>query len=457
MRLRNKIAFPLCLVALYGVCSAIAQEGAKPVYDVWLSSRFQYESDATGSDADIRPYVSLYGHGLLDGHLDLRLSGAFDWDTNGEDSIDHANERAWKRVHEAAVDFHDYGPLSHLVLGRQYFPRVDYLHFDGLSLSLWDHGEVGVFGFGGRPVSYYSSNDNEWLAGAGIQYRPLDSTEIQVDGYGIDDLEEEDFVTAVRVFQSFPSGFGDAVEARWIDGDFRDLELRLYYHGAEKHDWSAMVYWQADQVGDDFHRSQSRYFSAYSGFMGPLEEHVLLSLDVNRYLGEHVTLSAGGSYRDFMDRDKEGGENFTNVDSARITAGFSVSDLPTPGLNFGLYANHYRNPEESSWDLTGEIGYTFSPRLEASCGVTRIRYDFSDDYFFRDRFDRRVIDENGGTHTGSLLFFEVRYKPAARWRIVVRGEREDTDGLPEEHSYLLSLRIDYRFRTARSKAKKTAE
>ena len=244
------------------VAATVARGGTQPVYDISLSNRFRYESDATGTDADFRPYASVYGHDLVDGHLDGRFSGALDLDTNGDDATDRAFNESWPRVHEAALDLHSYGALDHLVLGRQYLPRVDYLHFDGLSLSLCEKDRVGFFAFGGRPVSYYTpytSNAGEWLAGGGVRVRPLPSTEIQADAYGINDGGKDLLANAIRLSQSLGYGFSDSAEARWVDGGFSDLTARLYYMDPARYDVSTQVYWQAPQWGDDPRTRESRY------------------------------------------------------------------------------------------------------------------------------------------------------------------------------------------------------
>ena len=453
MKIREAFLCSCCFAAVCGGFAAAAQGDTKPVYDIWLSNRVQHESDATGSDTDLRQVLSVYGRDLLDGHLDLRLSGAHDFDLDREDTIDDAYSDEWPRLYEAALDLHDYGALSHLVLGRQRLSDVDYLHFDGLSLSLWEGEKVGVFGFGGRPFSYYSSNDGEWLAGAGARFRPLPSTSIQVDGYGIDDGGRETvFASALRVSQYFASGFGDTLEARWLDNDFRDLSVRLHCRQNAAFDISGGVYWQAERLGAADSTRGSRYFSLYSDFMRPAEEQLSFSINGNRYLGDHFTVSAGGGYKYILDREREGGQNTANVDSKRVTLGFSVADLPTPGLDLDLFASYYRHPDEDYCDLNGEIGYAFTPRFRASCGVTYAEYDFAEYLPFRDRFGQRIPDENGGRQTSRLVFLEAQYRPSARWRILGRAELEDVEQLSED-AYAVSLRVDYHLWTSPAEKK----
>ncbi|OGV63397.1 MAG: hypothetical protein A3K19_30895 [Lentisphaerae bacterium RIFOXYB12_FULL_65_16] len=438
------------LVAGCGVFTAGAEEARKPVYDVWLSNRFQYESDATGSDADFKQHLSLSGRDLMNGHMDLRLSGVNEFDLNGNDTTDAAYDQTWPRLYEAAVDLHDYDALSHLVLGRQYLPNVDYLHFDGLSLSLWEDEKVGLFAFGGQPVSVYTSTDGEWLAGGGVRVRPLSSTEIQADAYGIHDTGEDVLASALRMSQYFAPGFGDTVEARWIEDDFRDLSARLFYQNSGRFDVTGRVFWQAAQLGEDARTYDTRNFSEYSRLMGPSEEQLSLSLDGNYYLGEHYTLSAGGGYRYILDQSKEGGENVANVDSGRLSAGFSVADVPIDGLTFDLSASYYSHPDESFYDVTGELGYTFTPRFRASGGVTHQLYDYTDELLYVDRLGRPIPDENGGEQMSDVFFVESQYKLSNRWRFVTRGEYEVADELAED-AYMVSVRVDYHFRTASGK------
>ncbi|NOY82188.1 MAG: hypothetical protein GXP31_14415 [Kiritimatiellaeota bacterium] len=450
MKLRQSSVCVFCLMAVSGTYPTVARAQTTAFYDIWLSNRLQYERDFTGSDADYRPQMGIYGYGLLDGHLDLRLSGAGDFDLNREDTIDAAYEDSWPRFYDASLDFHDFGPVSHLILGRQDLPDVDYLHFDGLSLSLWESSPVGFFAFGGRPVSYYSSNAGEWLAGAGVRYRPAGSTQLQADAYKIDDRGENVFAYALRMSQYFSSGFGDMIEARWIEEDFRDLSARLYYHGSSKYDISGLIYWQAMSLGTDAHTADTRYFSMYSGFMRPVDKYLFFSFDANRYLGEHYTLSLGGSYKRVLDRAKEGGENFTNIDNSRLSAGFSVVDLPIPNLTFEVFASRYRHPAEGLWDLTGEVGYRFTPRFKASCGATKARYRFSDELFFLDRFGQPIPDETGGIKVSDVVFVEMRCKPAEHWLVALRCERETADDL-SGNAYRIDLRVDYRFRISSKK------
>ena len=151
------------------------QEKKKAVFDVRSSTRYRTDSDDYGHDHDLYQYLSLHVYDMMDGHLDFYSHGAFDIDLNETDGSDNAYDEAWPRLNESYLDFHDYGPLSHLRIGRQFLYDVDDLHFDGLYSSFLEDEQLGFFIFGGRPVSYYSSNSNEWLAGGGVQWRPWDS------------------------------------------------------------------------------------------------------------------------------------------------------------------------------------------------------------------------------------------------------------------------------------------
>jgi hypothetical protein len=171
--------------------------------------------------------------------------------------------------------------------------------------------------------------------------------------------------------------------------------------------------------------------------MGPAEENLLFSLEGNRYLGKHLTLNAGAGYKYILDRDHEGGENFTNVDSRRLSAGLSVTDLPMAGFSFDLFGSYYLHPTEDFYEITAEVGYLFTPRLQVSTGATRGVYDFSDWLLFH---------ETGGVQASNVVFLETRYQLSSRWRIVLRGEYEDVDGWSED-AYMVSVRVDYHYRT----------
>lgn len=456
-----------CLLMIAAVAIPASHGETQPIYDFSLSNRFEYRRDASGYDSDFRSYGSAAAYNLMNGHLDARFSGATDIDLNNASAYDDAYNESWPRIHEALLDFHDYGDLSHLVIGRQYQSNVDNLHYDGLSLSLCEQDKVGFFAFGGRPVSYYTAptdtpnpgshgpsttwheDDGGWLGGGGVRYRPMASTQLQADAYGISDQGTDYLANALRMSQHFSSGFGDNVDARWVDGDFRDLSTRLFYQDAKRYDVAATVFWQAQRVGEDAEDRDSRYFSSYSGFMGPADENLYLSLDGNRYLGQYVTLNAGAGYKYLVDRAQRSDANFTNVDSQRFTTGITVADWPIHGLVMDFAGSYYLHPDENFYELTSEVGYDFTKKFHAGCGVTWGQYEYNDWLPFVDRFNNPVPaqDDRGGIQTTTTRFVEAQYKFNTKWRVAVRAEDEEVPEMSGD-AYAIKLRVDYHFRTS---------
>jgi len=192
-----------------------------------LTTRYRLRSDELADDQDIYQYFRVttdgvkLGSGTVKGTMFMRLARDIDGDNQKDWSNDYyysqrdildAEDSGWaERLYQGYLQFDNVIKNTNINIGRFYLEHLDTFQLDGADVSYKINDMVSVYGFGGKPVSYFedrNAEDKIFGAGTSIRYHntKLEGEYAYIKTEGIDDDYGK-----IKVTQLIDGGFVDVM------------------------------------------------------------------------------------------------------------------------------------------------------------------------------------------------------------------------------------------------------
>lgn len=392
-----------------------------------LRGTFRFTDDGRDpdSDQDLSQYIALDG-GYGD-HVAFEASGRVDEDIDGRQTpglfttiTDTYRRSARALLFTAHVDLLDLGPLALLRAGRQYGdPLGPDLHFDGgrLDLRPFDGDVLTVSVYGGQPVNLYeTSRRGDWLGGAALVVRPARSTTIRGDYVHITDRRREyrttldDDLFQLTLSQGLTDSLRVVLRAATFEGRSTRASAQVLLASPA---WDLRASLRYTVQAGDF-RDLSIQFSPLDQVLGGYAPFHELALTIDKGIGEHFGLAAGGNVRELMDEDDEGPFNH---EFARAYGEARTRDLPWSGLDLVATVEQYwAMGDDRTLAATGEVAQRFGDSIQVAAGTSYALY----------RFDEVLVIEREDVRT-YYLRAEWKLGPHLMLRASYAAERDDDE------------------------------
>ena len=407
--------------------------------ELWTYTRFRYENDDRGSQNYLMMYNDLTVTNIVKDRLEARFSGWFNIDP--DNGANKAVYYDYLRVSQAYLLLKFPEPNLRLSLGRQYLEKVDFFNMDGIHANLGAAGKQEFFLFGGRPVSFSSSTDAEYIFGGGIIFRPWWRTSLQLDAFTLKENDVNYDAAAIRLNQYLPLNTRAYGRLRLLTDGIRDVYTTLSSFFEEPGISSNISYFVQPQTRGTGKDALSREFSYYGQIFNARYAFQQFGLQLQKYAGEKWILNGGAMIKRLL--QDPGNYTWSNVDSNVFNAGLTRLDFFIDGLDVTVLGNHVENENDRFLDVTGEIDYKISRELSASVGMTYTGYQFA--YVeYPDTLNGQSAVYNLADHIGSKIYFiDISYSPSRTQKITLAGSYEDID---QRYSDAIVLQISYQHR-----------
>jgi len=422
------------LILLFLVPDSFALES-----ELWTYTRFRYEKDDRGSQNYLMMYNDLTVANIIKDRLEARFSGWFN--IAPDDGANKAVYYDYLRVSQAYLLFKIPEPDLRLSLGRQYLEKVDCFNIDGLHADLGAAGKQEFFLFGGRPVSFYSSTDDEYIFGGGMIFRPWWQTSLQLDAYALKENDINYEAAAIRMNQYLPLNTRAYGRLRLLQDGVRDVYATLSSFFDESGVSSNISYFVQPQTRGTGKDALSRDFSQYGQIFNASYAFQQAGLQLQKYTGDKWIINGGAMIKRLL--QDPGIYAWSNVDSNVFNAGLTRLDLFIAGLDVTVLGNYVDNKNDQFFDVTGEIDYKITKELSASVGMTYTGYQFA--YVeYPDTLNGQSAVYNLADHIGSKIYFiDLSYSPTRSQKIALAGSYEAID---QRYSDAIVLQISYQHR-----------
>lgn len=407
--------------------------------ELWTYTRFRHENDDRGSQNYLMMYNDLTVADIIRDRLEAKFSGWFNIDP--DDGADKAVYYDYLRVSQAYLLFKFPDSDLRLSLGRQYIEKVDCFNIDGIHADLGAAGKQAFFLFGGRPVSFYSSSDDAYIFGGGMNFRPGWRTAIQLDAFALKENDVLYDAAAIRMNQYLPLNTRAHGRLRLLQDGVRDAYATLSSFFEEPGISSTISYFVQPQTRGTGRDALSRDFSHYGQIFNASYAFQQAGLQLQMYAGDKWIINGGAMIKRLL--QDPGSYAWSNVDSNVFNSGLTRLDLFTAGLDVTVLGNYVENRNDRFLDITGEIDYKITKELSAAAGMTYTGYQFA--YVeYPDTLNGQPAVYNLADHIGSKIFYvDLCYSPTRSQKITLAGSYEVVD---QRYSDALVLHISYQHR-----------
>lgn len=396
---RSGLAFSLLLAAVLlipgglrgaEIGEAVIEGRAEVAYDA------DFAPESSAADHDLIQSIELDIYGKENDHYLFTFFGEMREDLDGSPggkefdmyrSVDDSfNRPVQGYVYDAYLDVMDYSVLNILRLGRQYGPKEQDAHFDGAALDLgFFRDRIGVFVYGGLPVHFFEEegggNFMDGLAGGGLDLSLHPTSRIVAEFQYVRDRNIfetlEDRTTQLSIYQSVISSLETYGSIRIVDEGVKDYSLQL--SGDFENEQLTFHLRFYHLVRTDKNRTIEH--SPYDGFLGSLYPHQQFDVGFFKGFGDHVGISAGGTYRYLLDGRQESIFNHSFM-TEYIT--LELYDVWTPGLgfSFSMYDwSTFAAREDRVTSVGGDVSYERSKVVRARAGSF---YNYYKTNYYRD-------------------------------------------------------------------------
>lgn len=412
-----------------------------------FNSSFQYRSLDDREDQDIREYLSLQFDDIYKDVLDGSFSMLWHEDFNGLDTpihdwddpfydIDNAIDNRF-RFYTGYIDLK--GLLldeSKLRLGRQYFDKIDYAHFDGATYEFSPHERFDIALFGGKPISFYSSTGGEAFYGGNVEYRVNSRLKTALRYYRYDADGFQDDLGAAELWYRFTDNTISHHEFSLLDGDPYLFENNLHVR-FDSIDFDVNA--ELTRMFDDI-RDHTINFNPYFPLVNGYEAFTHTSIFLTKGMGKYFSLIGSFDYR-FIDETQDPVHEFTNRDYRRYTAGAEF--YPHEKLTLGITGEYWDvHPDDDFSGITGEVEYRPTQQWTLSSGVDYGEYvqHYRDEFLFiQGQQDVFRVSPDVMTYWG-----RVKWNPRQKMYVSARFEVEDSD-YAEDNWYAFRLQCGVNF------------
>jgi hypothetical protein len=462
-RWRVGVIFCLCLPALAGNAAENAAEVNSASSEVrsatptgWFDSlkvsgswhsTYSFRTRGGQDDSDLYEFFSLRMTDIVKDRVDAAMSMFWYGDLDGGTrldpgqnydpffDLDSTTDRF--RFYTGYVDIKGLGfDKSRLRLGRQYLEGIDYSHFDGATYRFNPIDPLEVTLFGGRPISYFSSNDGDAFYGSNIQYRFTPQTKAAVRYYRYDTSFHNDDLAAAELWHLFSPNSQAHVEFSLLDGD-PYLFKTDYYGMIDSIDLDALI-----QVVHLFETINNHTidFDPYFPLLNGYEPFTYGSLLLTKGLGKQFRLLGGIDFRT-TDRALDPVSADTNREYRRGSLGLEW--LPNSLLSVSVRGELWDvDPRDRFTGVSGEVEYRPTKQWALSAGAEYGEYvqHYRDEFLLLFGDDRmfRISPE------AITYYARVRWKPTSRIFTSATFELEDENYDPSSY-YSIRLEMGLRF------------
>ena len=416
-----------------GAESVYLSKPMETTYDARLRMDYQFRAQDNQQESDLYNYFSGGVHNTAGGWLDVYMSGMTYQDlsrhpdssslaTNMFAGLDDANGVRDFRLFQLYGDIHDPDGNVHLDVGRQYLDVADYILVDGGQLLLFENELMGGRMFYGKPVSFYTSQEDDTAYGLSLVGRPWDGNRTRLtyahvsSSQGTNDANY--FVDSQQIFSDTVRG---RVQASMMNGDFRMMRSDCYYFAPDgktdaalgvsrwgSYDAATLAYSPLyDVLG-----KQDPYSYAYARFSQEVFTHIILSPGISWRQADGSSVSYNN--QDYRDYD------------------LTLTYEPIKEFSASI-SGHYWDLDSSNFlGVDGELCYRYDRQVEFSLGTSYVQYSYvtySDISYVSDGFGGLVASD--GLSTGRESPNSYTYFLRARWKINrnltfrVEGDVED--------------------------------
>lgn len=426
----------------------------KPVQDISLRLRANYDYKKLGDDEDNDLYLYFYGSGraLWQGKLDFYTSMRqhTDYDTPVKSSLaddplldlDDVKSVSDDRIMQMYVDVHTVDKVYAFRGGRQYIEVADYLQLDGGQLMIRDDREFGGRVYFGHPVSYYTSVSGDYAGGLSFAGRPWDGNQsrLTLARYFDDSQDDYDQDYFVDIRQNVSDLSGARTRLSILNDEFRMAQVDMFYFSEDGETDFTLggSYWGSFDA-------KTRVYSPLYATLGEQDPYTYLYARLNKEMIPSWIISPGASIRLAEESDSEySNRDYSNYDIALI---FS----PNRAFNASVSLEYWEvNPYDSFWGLSGDIRYRKGRIWEIAGGATyaQYKYDTYSDFSYTVSGGQTVFSDNGTIMEESP--YVKTYFIRGRWRLskalTLRGQFdiEDND-VESDLAYRARASIEVRY------------
>ena len=406
----------------------------QPKYDARLRTDYDYRSQGSQSDQDLYEYWYGGARDLAGGRLDVYGSGRSHQDLDGTPSssladnqflgISDASKTKQDRLLQLYADGHDLDGNFSGRVGRQYIDSSDFLHLDGVQVSLFEKARLGIGGYYGNPVSYYSSLDGDHAGGVWLTGRPWEGNRSKITFAQYDDhngATDHDYFLESQ--QNLTESSKVSGQASVLNDEFRMVRGDFYYF--------------APGGGTDFYCGGSHWgsfdaktieYSPLYNVLGQQEPATYAYARISQRLSPYFMVTPGVSCR-FAEGDAHEYAN-RNYNDYDVALTFEPNKKISASVSFDYYD---MSGGDSFLGLSGEIRYRQARLWEIALGTSYADYtynSYSDISYSMNggqttfSQDGTVSVENPNSYT---YFLRMKWNITKRLAMRLQGDIEDNN------------------------------
>jgi hypothetical protein len=436
MRFVNRLFIAFMLIVLFSShFPAVAQSNALPVkakYDVRVRTDYDYRSQGSDTDQDLYEYWYGGARDLMGGRLDIYASGRSHQDLDGTPSLSladnqylgisdtHKNKE--DRILQLYADGHDRAGRVSARVGRQYIDSSDFLHLDGAQVSFFEQARLGVGGYYGNPVSYYSSLDGDHAGGVWVTGKPWNGNRSKLTFAQYDDHNgSQDHDTFIESHQELTEYVKVNAQASILNEDFRMVRGDFYYFAPGG---GTDIYCGGSRWGS-FDAKTIEYSPLYN-VLGKQEPATYVYARVSQRLSPYFMVTPGVSSR-FAEGDAHeyANRNYNDYDVA-------LTFEPNKKFSASVSFDYYDMSEGDSFlGLSGEIRYRQARVWEVALGTSYADYTYNSysDISYSMNGGQTVFSQDGTVSVENpnsyTYFLRMKWKVNRRLTLRLHGDIED--------------------------------
>jgi len=288
-------------------------------------------------------------------------------------------------VYEAHLDLND--PFSHVTqvrIGRQDGTRDEPIFFDGISADFRVAPRISVTAYGGAAVNLYEL-DNRWgsdsLHGIGLDLYPASATVVNLDYLYVDDkrgifdtTSQRDQLISLKLNQRFSPNLRTSAKLRYINGDPRDMEVRVVGTAPETGIELNAAYVRQFRVQNELSNELSPYYDV----IGQSEPYQSYDVKVRTFFGTHVAVDMGYFKRALIHTELESAFNRAYTRSYAV---LDITNLAVSGLSLSFTGEQWTAGHQHLTSTGYDVGYAFkagrrSPKVSAGSYYSLYKYDY---------------------------------------------------------------------------------
>jgi hypothetical protein len=339
-------------------------------------------------------------------------------------------------LYEAHLDLNQpVSGISQLRIGRQDGTREEPVFFDGIAADISLAHKLAMTMYGGAAVHFYELGDrwgDDTLGGAGLDYLPLAGTVISADYLYVTDKRnffgaatQHDQLVSFKVSQLFSPNLKTTAKVRYVNGDPRDLKLRVNAAIPAADLEMNITYIRQFRTQGELSNELSPYFDV----LGQSFPYQSYDIKVRKLFGRHFVADLGYFQRSLLHAQQE---DAFNRAFRRTYAVVELIDQFVDRLSLSLTGEQWKAGPRRLNSTGLDASYAFksgrrSPKLSVGSFYSLFKYD----YYI-------LLGERTNVRT---YYVKVDYPFAQRF--TANGSYEFERGLETYKTAKLGIRYDF--------------